>query len=1478
MRITGELTEALLSGCVEAAGGDASERELIADVLPLAGGGSAVVAPLLAAWAAAFVERSPAALDTTTVAPLPGIIEEGGAAGTPVVASPAATPGVDKALSPLAATANLHRGVSRAVVFATVRVLGHAELCGMPSVGDEVSLSLYRGALRQDGADLLATAGLQVLRRTLGLTAKHSAAASATPALTPPALSQVEALAVGGVFPRILLALALHSTSTLYAREAVRLFDDLGRALARHGSLPGGAYTGPLLKGALGLNAACLKALQSSVKRLGRDRGDELIKVTGGALISALSDVFTSVSGKGFTDALERAVTAVEECRYARIPHDGGSFLYIERAQGQGGNRTVPKATDVHGVADAPEPFARMLMALEALQLISSSLEPEAVPIVSEPMVGRTTEALNAYAQDARIAGILAWGLARVCEHRGNHGAVFGPSASVPALVALVPLHAADEFVAEAVAYALRPLSVSVASVQTLKPLGVVPALVELMRVHVTSLQPARVVEDDGSGGAGAGGAGDSAAAKEARARAHCALMRRLMSPTAASAPAEAVEELAPAQDGEGTPAPPPTAALAPGEPRIVQFCTQALANIACDTQPDAPSGIPGYEQAKQFLDGACSGGVARLVAAGGVQALIASLRANLERPRVLEDALCALSNVAFATDGVRLLIGREAAPLVVSVLRVFNDDPRTFSMALRTVGNLTRCDENILATVSAGVIGGIVEGMARNATDSSVLRLAADVIGNLASVDETAVDSAQGLKQLVQGLRAREGTGSGRSSSADRLATMASLTEAVATLLLDDGAHTGLVAAMAAHATDTSVISACLRSLQYMAETRSLVDRMAGEVGLGKAVCAVMRSGDFDAELCVRGSLVLAQMLRHPAPSLARTSAVDAGASQVLLSALETHRTNVDTVAAILNVVDKTIALEPTTLAAARELDSPATLIETLSVAGVVAVGGASAAAQRASVSPRSPVSSGRWSSGDTLSRITPERAQALLRQGLPVLKQWSTANAELGGRMATAAARMLATSILPPPVDGQRPKLDGALLESGTALLASLVFCSRDAAESLALGGDAMALLTPLPSIPGVFDHAALVDSVLSALGGLAAASPAAALAVLSANGHGIAQGIAAHMALSTGQEESARAMAYAKAGSVVHSLIRESLPARRAAAEAAAAVSANAEVLIAEAGGSPSVRHLVSPDGGRRKRAEVAALTPRSRAEDDKRFAAANAAREKEVAKLAARAKVTPEALLERRAGLVSWSLFPTTFISRLAGGGGEAPPPGVPSPSRGTGEVFAEVWFLPDMVTNASGKAPRVKARKMRLAVSTDLRVLTWSYTSRHYKKVLDWNLPLSSVLTVRPGLPVAPAPGKLRSRPLLASLLGRAPSIARGIVLESDTAPLLHIEAASSQEADLLLRALDLLVQYAKAREGVPEAIPEVPADASALSAVQDFAGSGVAGGETLDPRADGFHTPRAGEEALPTISVPLSGTGTTPAGSPLKAA
>jgi len=350
--------------------------------------------------------------------------------------------------------------------------------------------------------------------------------------------------------------------------------------------------------------------------------------------------------------------------------------------------------------------------------------------------------------------------------------------------------------------------------------------------------------------------------------------------------------------------------------PRIAHYSVQILANIACDKEIEKASDVMGVQvdpDTDQVEDEVLSGGVLRVVLADGIEALRCVMLAHITNPRILEDAMCALSNMAFTTDAVRLAIGRQCALTVVESLKVFDSDPYLFSMALRAVGNLTRCDENIVSVMAFGVGVGIESGMRKCADFPDALQVAADVVGNLASIDENHLDKVEAVKALKEGIKRREVSDGSttKDMGLDDLMQL-DLAIAVAEWLYDEGVPQALAATMRANYAEASIVSACLRAIQYLTETPSVLLRLTKHTSLAQDVVFVLRSCDYDAELCLRGGFLLAQMLKpfvqdeveqEAIAAVTRQACIDAGVQTVLLSIVETHRREEYVVSQLMNI-----------------------------------------------------------------------------------------------------------------------------------------------------------------------------------------------------------------------------------------------------------------------------------------------------------------------------------------------------------------------------------------------------------------------------------------------------------------------------------------------------------------------------------------------------------------------------------------------
>jgi hypothetical protein len=1336
--------------------------------------------------------------------------------------------------------ASLRRGVSDIAT----RILGHFDLTqgdgALTSiVGSPDMISLYRAALRQQNADVCATTDVEVLRRFCGLNCPSSNGGLPSMVVTNVAeeiakasqkgtiplrfdKARAQALASGGVLLRVILAIGLHSTSRLYAREAIRLLRDLGfsmSAAAGHDDIKGKVLVD------LGLDEACLKVLQSAVKKLGIEGNDKMITFEGERLVAALSDVYANVSAKGFLEALQKAVLAAELCPFVR--QADGTFV--------GPNDET--------TSECPIEYTRLKDRIITLHDVCRNLDADAVPEVPADLLQRAAKHAVAFMPDVRTCGVFLEALTKAGDYFFNLN-VLGDASVMRAARDIAAAHMDDVLVAESVAAFFRPLSVNPHCIGIMRRDGILPIIISIAQKHKDThleakAQPESLDDEMGNGD------GPSVSP---------ALAESLKSPAGAEGGANAATPTGPKKNEYPAEGPLLVGASAEAlaanpdqfEPRISHFCIQSLANVACDQSLDEDlEGVPGFAEKRDIIDGA-PGGTARIVAAGGVEALKECMATHLSRPRLLEDALCAMSNIAYTTDGVRLHIGRTASQTIVEVLRVFNGDAYLFCMALRAVGNLTRCDENIVSVVGQGVIEGIVEGMEKNADNKEVLRLCADVIGNLASLDEKAIDRAEGLKALRDGLSARGGNPS-------QLEGNEELADAVASWLLDDGADKGLVDAMVKHCTDAELVSACLRSLQYIGETYEHIERMQKSVDLAAKACLVIRSCDFDPELCCRGILLLAQMLRCTR-SMARDAAFEAGAAQVILSVLETHRHDAEVVQTILRTI---IILDPSDakfISAALELQSPATILSIIEEAAAAATG--QGAGQHTSTSEHEAEAAQALKERQVLLdesdepraqliAVTPGEAMLVLRQGISVLTAW-TKGKDISLMLSKAAARTAAKLLQPqglaaassPAVEPaavgssahRRICDDGVIVEAFYGLLSPLAMSSPQAVAGMISEG-ILPVISKLAMFPTHLDRVDLIEHVLSLIKAISASSPEAALMAMENNCHGLCQCIAVHWALKRNLEARARKTVYDAAGVTLKRMSEASFPLRqrRAIEEAKAqleeqsakssapatkngpkkgkapptAASSGAAADKAHPNGSP----FTSNDSRPQRNSFVDnQKVLNQKLKEEKLLEKQQQKRMKDAEKVMKNMSKNGDAtaspgggaydltdLLETRAGVIPWALFPKGDIEKLVS----------------AEDVLVDVWFLPGMAEKW-----KQKARKMKLTLSPDLRVLTYSYQSKHYKKMVDFTLPLSSVRNVRAGAQL---------QPLKKSLLGRSPKAERSICLDRDEGTtLLHLEPHTAEQHELLMRAFSVLCAYARTRDGVPEPLPTVHVDINTL--------------------------------------------------------
>lgn len=148
--------------------------------------------------------------------------------------------------------------------------------------------------------------------------------------------------------------------------------------------------------------------------------------------------------------------------------------------------------------------------------------------------------------------------------------------------------------------------------------------------------------------------------------------------------------------------------------------------------------------------------------------------------------------------------------------------------MTLRAVGNLTREDENILRACALGLVATIVAGAEKHSGSTRMLKLCADVLGNMASI----AASKLGPDRAAQIFREYDVGGAGEGGGKALRAALASLErenpadvrEAVCSVLLDELGAAALVRILSLAGADAPLASSCLRALSCVIQPRAAV------------------------------------------------------------------------------------------------------------------------------------------------------------------------------------------------------------------------------------------------------------------------------------------------------------------------------------------------------------------------------------------------------------------------------------------------------------------------------------------------------------------------------------------------------------------------------------------------------------------------------------------------------------------------------
>jgi len=228
-----------------------------------------------------------------------------------------------------------------------------------------------------------------------------------------------------------------------------------------------------------------------------------------------------------------------------------------------------------------------------------------------------------------------------------------------------------------------------------------------------------------------------------------------------------------------------------------------------------------------------------------GVSAIETAMQAHPAERRLLENAMCALSNLMYGSDENKLTIGQTCGDEVTHVVRVHHSDANLFKMALRALGNLAYCDENIRFVVAEhGATRFIVLGMKHHQADEEALQLAMEVLGNFASLEEEPDTDNPEWKSIA------------------------------ATMFEEEGPQT-IVGFMKKYKMNTAILKSGVDALSNVANDSNVTEMLTATHGLISTATEIVRMYDWDEEL-IQHALPLLATLTYTEQAVEQLAADD--------------------------------------------------------------------------------------------------------------------------------------------------------------------------------------------------------------------------------------------------------------------------------------------------------------------------------------------------------------------------------------------------------------------------------------------------------------------------------------------------------------------------------------------------------------------------------------------------------------------------
>jgi hypothetical protein len=233
---------------------------------------------------------------------------------------------------------------------------------------------------------------------------------------------------------------------------------------------------------------------------------------------------------------------------------------------------------------------------------------------------------------------------------------------------------------------------------------------------------------------------------------------------------------------------------------------------------------------------------ITAIVAANGISAIEKCMQCHRSKPRTLEAAVCALSNIMYADDDIKITVGQTVGDeLTVLVDDFATSDAPLVKMALRALGNCTYSEQNVrYVAVENHATAAIVKAMRSFKTDAELLQIAAEVLANFASLEEEG--PPEGLTALQQ---------------AEWVT--------VQRMVYDEEGAKEVLEAMKRNQTNTAVVKACLDAIHNICSDLEVSADMVSEMPVIPTIIDFGRQFDWDADLLEHLLPLMASLAESP-------------------------------------------------------------------------------------------------------------------------------------------------------------------------------------------------------------------------------------------------------------------------------------------------------------------------------------------------------------------------------------------------------------------------------------------------------------------------------------------------------------------------------------------------------------------------------------------------------------------------------------